>query len=99
MYHKMEGFRTARIAEAGTKDVPMRNFGDDYKEHEWGNADGWRDVFATDNEAHYVGKPYAWDSTEMLSMGIEKLYTDPVHFAEADPEYFGVVVGLLRGEL
>jgi hypothetical protein len=44
----------------------------------------------------YVGKYYK-RGTEILSMGIELLYNDPVGFAQRDPEFFKFIVGIMRG--
>lgn len=46
----------------------------------------------------YSGKYYP-DATEILSMGIQKLYEDPPSFAKNDPEYFKFIVGIVRGDL
>lgn len=51
------------------------------------------------NRAYYNGKKYDHPSTEILSMGLEMLYLDPVTFARVDPEYFKFIVGVLRGDL
>lgn len=48
---------------------------------------------------YYAGKRYPDGDTEILSMGVEKLYEDPVGFAQADPEYFAFVLGILRGDV
>lgn len=47
----------------------------------------------------YAGKIYSGKVTEILSMGVQFLYTDPAGFAKNDPEYFAFVVGVLNGEL
>lgn len=36
--------------------------------------------------------------TEIVSMGVEKMYTDPVKFAKEDPDYFAFTYDLLRGK-
>lgn len=46
----------------------------------------------------YMGKLYP-DATEIVSMGIEWLYKDPYGFAVEDPEYFELIVNILRGTL
>lgn len=46
----------------------------------------------------YVGKIYQHGSTEIISMGIERLSYDAVAFAQDDPEYFDFIVHTLRGE-
>lgn len=43
-----------------------------------------------DNE----GKNYA---TEIISMGLEKMWADPVGFAKADPQYFDFMYSVVRG--
>jgi len=53
--------------------------------------------------AHYIGKKYSSDAaglmyTEVLSVGIETLYQNPMRFAK-DPEYLKLIVGILHGEV
>ena len=45
----------------------------------------------------YCGKIYPTGS-EILSMGIEMLAEDPYDFYNNDPEYFGLIVSILRGD-
>jgi hypothetical protein len=49
----------------------------------------------------YIGKIYGdWDNpyaTEVLSMGLEKLYFSPSQFYRDDPEMFDFIVGLISG--
>jgi hypothetical protein len=50
----------------------------------------------------YMGKDYTTltgerDATEILSMGVEYFYKDPVQLATEDPEYFDFIFDLLRG--
>ena len=40
-----------------------------------------------------------YSAREILSMGVELLYADPVGFAERDPEYFKFILGLLDGSI
>lgn len=93
-------FRSMRIARAGTKDVKMADFCPDcgYGPDEVGNPDDWEKLFGA-KHARYVGKSYKSGSTEVISMGLEKLFEDPVNMAKVDPEYFDFIVGILRGEL
>ena len=50
----------------------------------------------------YAGKVYGpvgnQDYTELISMGVEALYSDPYKFALEDPEYFDFILTVLRGE-
>lgn len=45
----------------------------------------------------YTGRFYPDGSTEILSMGIERLYENADLFSEKDPEFFEFVVRTLRG--
>ncbi len=85
-------------------DQPMNDFMDEeedkrYKPEEVGNEDDFRAAFG--KYGGYVGKKYkASDhATEIVSMGVEKLYSDPVTFARKDPEYCAFILGLLSGDL
>ena len=53
---------------------------------------------ATNRKAFYTGKEYN-NASEILSMGLQLLYEDPVTFARHDLEYFKFIVGILRGDL
>jgi hypothetical protein len=45
--------------------------------------------------AAYVGKTYPDGETEVISMGLEMLYTDPIGFCAKDPEYAAFVINLV----
>lgn len=64
---------------------------------EMGRDDDFAKAFGVD-EAWYVGKHYD-GLTEIVAMGVEKLYNDPAGFAKNDPEYFKFVLGILDGTL
>lgn len=76
------------------KDLPG---GGGYAASEAGRKDRFDQAF-DGVSAYYVGKTYQ-ESTEIISMGIEKLYTDPVRFASKDPEYCAFIVSVLNGTL
>ena len=44
----------------------------------------------------YMGKKYD-DATEIISMGMEMMFSDPGRLASEDPEYFDFMYNLLRG--
>jgi hypothetical protein len=92
-------FRDYRIKKAGTSDVSLKKQfpKSKYGEDEFGNPDDWEKAFG--NSAYYIGKKYANNATEVISMGIEKVYADPVGFARHDPEYFKFIIGVMRGIL
>ena len=45
----------------------------------------------------YMGKHYPSGDTEIVSMGLEYLWFDPVAFALRDPDYFIFIFNLVRG--
>ena len=47
--------------------------------------------------SHYMGKVYS-DATEVLTMGVERLISDPLDFAQKDPEYFKFLIKTLQGD-
>lgn len=46
----------------------------------------------------YMGKKTGAGNSEILSMGLEHMYRDPVGFAKKDPEYFDFIYNLMRGK-
>ncbi len=104
-----EAFIDARVKAAGTKDVNLSqkfpSWG--FKSWEVGNEDSFRNVFKDRDDgevyAHYTGKKYKRfggnsDATELISMGVERLYRNPVTFAKQDPEYFKFILGVMKGK-
>lgn len=86
--------RRAGQATRKLKDVFPAN---GYRDDEKGIDDQFGAAFGA--SAWYVGKDYDFKATEILSMGVQKLYENAAHFAKADPEYFRFVIGVLRGTL
>jgi SPP1 gp7 family putative phage head morphogenesis protein len=60
--------------------------GYNYKDTEEGVDDDFGRAFSA-TSAYYVGKDYGRGASEILSMGLQKLYDDPKNFLEKDPEY------------
>lgn len=69
-----------------------------YRSDEFGRKDHF-DRFMSLNEAYYTGKDYKGYCTEVVSMGLQKLYEDPAGFASKDPEYAKFICGILDGSL
>jgi len=70
-----------------------------YRDDEMGCKDNFDKTFDGDlNMAYYTGKSYYDGGTEIISMGIELMYRDPVGFAKRDPEYFNFIAGILSGK-
>ena len=73
---------------------------DKVKGPEWGREDDFAKAFG--DSAAYVGRHYNSSPnapTEIFSMGLEKLYRDPVGFAKKDPEFFNFMVGAVHGHI
>ena len=71
-----------------------------------GLEDNYEDNEFTKKDAFfnpYCGKLYIENgkiiSTAILSMGLQELMEHPFQFFRNDPEYFGFVIGILRGDL
>ena len=47
----------------------------------------------------YCGKDYSDGSTEIFSMGVQRLIESPGQFYQEDREYFNFIVGLMRGDI
>lgn len=45
----------------------------------------------------YMGKVYPSGHTEIVSMGMEYMWSQPIDFAEKDPEYFAFIYDAVRG--
>jgi|GEM_PF-2140210 len=58
------------------------------------NEVGVRDKFSDP----YVGKVYEVGVTEVISMGIEYMWSNPAKFAKNDPDHFDFIVDVLRGK-
>lgn len=94
-----------RIKQAGSTDVNLKSkYGGSFDQHEVGNADGFLKLFEQlDGEqraelmALYAGKRYSDGQNEVTSMLLERLFVNPSKLAQADPEAFRFIVGLLRG--
>lgn len=83
-----------------------------YLKKEYGFEDKFKDAFGSsaryvgkvylkdrETNINYVTPssiPKVCGPTEVISMGIQKLYDNPYHFARTDPEYMKFVLGTLR---
>ena len=63
----------------------------------WGYEDwelAWRhDGFSNKGLSKYIGKT---SNCEVISMGVQMMYKDPVAFAQADHEYFDFILNILQ---
>jgi hypothetical protein len=107
---EMGNVRALRLAKdyraKKTEGQVAGTFNELYPTHGYGSSektlgdDDWRKLVMSDSDAHYIGKTYSdGKSTEVVSMGVELLFENPARFAETDPEYFKLVIGILDGSL
>ena len=55
-------------------------------------------VYEDDFLDPYVGKVYEMTGdTEIISMGMQWMYNDPVGFHEKDPDHFDLILRILKG--
>ena len=54
------------------------------------------DKFRERGGEHYMGKIYNRESTEILTMGVERLLNDPTAFFQQDREYFDFMIEVLN---
>jgi len=71
--------------------------GNKYDSTETGRADKFLPLFG--ESGYYVGKRHGNGDTEVMAMGLQKLYDNPLDFAAKDPEYLKLVLGILDGSL
>lgn len=60
------------------------------------NEVAYRDRFEELGGTHYMGKWYDRPSTEVLTMGIERLMANPRTFYDQDPDYFQFIIETLH---
>jgi hypothetical protein len=79
------------------KPVPLQKVlpGYGYDKWETGRKDHFDRYFDL-NGAYYCGKNYETGSTEILSMGLQELYTNPAKFMQLDPEYAQFVISIVQ---
>lgn len=68
-----------------------------YGPNEYAYKDKFLDVYMGHLRESWTGPIYTEDGVELISMGVERLYTDPVGLIRKDPEYFDFLVSFLQG--
>jgi hypothetical protein len=69
-----------------------------------GQSSEWNEMYMDDRFIHnymrkgYTNKAGERYATEILSMGLEYMYADPVTLATKDPDYFDFIFNLVRGQ-
>ena len=80
-------YRTQGEKPQKLKDLTKINF----KDNEIAKPDKFFDA--------YCGKIYNSPATEIMSMGLQQIFKNPLEFAEKDKEYMSFVISNLRGEI
>jgi hypothetical protein len=84
-------FAMQALLESGQEPQHM---GGGYESDEFGNDDKF-----WGNHKRYCGKFYSGDTSEVLSMGLQYLYQDPIGFAKGAPEHFRYTLAAIHGLL
>ena len=100
---KTSGIRSMYVADLGPREVLDLIRHDDKKLEAVLGAHEGMTVAKLRNSASYavvkVREVVDQHATELLSMGLEYLYSDPLRLAKEDPRLFEMVVGLIRTEV
>lgn len=100
-----DAFRRYRSAGEPPRLLREITGNDSYGDEEFAQADRWLNPYAgklyAGNNVQQAIHPNNWYDpsvpTEVLSMGVENLYTDPMYFWQRDPEHFLFTVTALSG--
>ncbi len=83
----------AREYERKLQKYQLRKLRDITKNDFYGNDElAYEDDFLSP----YIGKKYKWGSTEVVSMGMEWMFQDPVSFHRKDPGHFDLILRIIN---
>ena len=100
MGHWLEDIRP-NVLESSLKFMERRTAGETA---EWlgRGYDQWEKAKKDQFFEPYCGKVYISGgrhyATEIVSMGLERMYKDPLGFARSDPDYFDYIISVMRGD-
>ena len=92
----------ARARTEGEKQISLKKINSEYKRDEYCKRDKFFDPYCGKIYTLYGGKDRKFedaDGSEIMSMGLQHIFEDPINFAKEDREYFDFVISNLRGEL
>ena len=92
----------ARARTEGEKQISLKKINSEYKRDEYCKRDKFFDPYCGKIYTLYGGKDRKFedaDGSEIMSMGLQHIFEDPINFAKNDREYFDFVISNLRGEL
>lgn len=91
----VNNFLIHRVGDEKPKQLKKVFPGTKYRDDEVGRKDNFDKAFEP-TSAWYCGKDYPHKTTEILSMGIQKMRDDPKGFFTKDPEYAKFIMSVLQ---
>lgn len=91
-------FLDYRVGDQAPVSLAEKFPGHKFEADEFGRDDDFGKAFPG-HAAYYVGKDYGGHLTEVIAMGVQKLYEAPTQFMAQDPEYAKFILGILDGSL
>lgn len=91
--NKSKKFRDGRAKGELPKTLRSLTLNDGYRQDEIALEDSW----AKKGGVHYTGKVYGTRATEVLTTGVERLFSDPVQFYNEDPDFFTFLLEVFHG--
>lgn len=98
----MNSLAFAKARTEGEKQKALNKFSSGYKRDEYCKPDKFFDPYCGKLYTLTKGKNRSFvDGTgsEIMSMGLQRIFEDPIRFVKEDREYFDFVISNLRGEL
>jgi hypothetical protein len=92
----VKAFLEQRTKQFKSKQVKMQSFNRGYSPQETGNDAGFSKAMGSPERGAYTGMVYPDGATEVLSMGLQRLHSNPAKFFKDDPEYAGFVIKVLN---
>ena len=107
VHERVKEFRAYREGNESTQKLRDLFPGSGYDAEEIARGDhwdrGWRGAGQSGERLKrsqfYTGKVYDHANSEIISMGLQLLYENPVGFAIGDPEFFKFIVGIMDGSI
>ena len=92
----VKAFLAERTKQFKSKPVKMQSFNRGYSPKEVGNDAGFAKAMGSPERGAYTGMVYPDGATEVLSMGLQRLHSNPAKFFKDDPQYAAFVIKVLN---
>ena len=92
----------AKSRTEGEKQKALKKFNSSYTRDEYCKPDKFFDPYCGKLYTLFGGRDRSFvdgTASEIMSMGLQRIFEDPINFAKEDREYFDFVLSNLRGEL